>query len=163
MEVIWFTGLSGSGKTTLARKLLEWLQKHNKSVCLLDGDEIRKSINNDLGFANKDRDENIRRIREMAKLLSQYNIVIVSCITPFEKQRKINREQIENYFEIYIKCSFEECTKRDVKGLYKQNIKNFTGKDSKFEEPENPDLIIDTEHETIEESFLNLTNFFTNL
>ncbi len=165
--VIWFTGLSGSGKSTLANVLQNHLFKENKQVYVLDGDNIRSGLNSDLDFSENGRIENIRRISEVAKLLSQAGfIVITAFISPFKSDREKAKQIIGPCFrEVYIKASIETCESRDVKGLYKKarngEIKNFTGLDSPFEEPTSPDLIINTSNTSIEESLaqlLTLTN-----
>ncbi len=153
-KVIWFTGLSGAGKSTIATEVEKYLNQNNYAVYLLDGDNIRHGINKDLGFEEKDRNENIRRITEIAKLFQDAGlIVLVSFITPFEEMRKSAKEIIgkENLIEVYVKASLETCMKRDPKGLYKKNIKNFTGISSPYEIPKNPNLILDTENESVEE------------
>jgi len=165
--VIWFTGLSGSGKSTLANVLQNHLFNENKQVYVLDGDNIRSGLNSDLDFSENGRIENIRRISEVAKLLSQAGfIVITAFISPFESDREKAKQIIGSCFrEVYIKASIETCESRDVKGLYKKarngEIKNFTGLDSPFEEPKSPDLIINTSETSVEESLaqlLTLTN-----
>ncbi len=165
--VIWFTGLSGSGKSTLANVLQNHLFNENKSVFVLDGDNIRSGLNCDLDFSETGRIENIRRISEVAKLLSQAGfIVITAFISPFRSDREKAKEIIGSCFrEVYIEASLEICESRDVKGLYKKarngEIKNFTGLDSPFEVPTNPDLIINTSNTNIEDSLallLTLTN-----
>lgn len=153
-KVIWFTGLSGAGKTTIATEVEKYLNQNNYAVYLLDGDNIRHGINKDLGFDEDDRNENIRRITEIAKLFQDAGlIVLVSFITPFEEMRKRAKEIIgeNNIIEVYVKASIETCMKRDPKGLYKKNIENFTGIASPYETPINPDMIIDTENYTIEQ------------
>lgn len=160
--VIWFTGLSGSGKSTLANALQNHLFNENKQVYVLDGDNIRSGLNSDLDFSENGRIENIRRISEVAKLLSQAGfIVITAFISPFKSDREKARQIIGPCFrEVYIKASIETCESRDVKGLYKKarngEIKNFTGLDSPFEEPTSPDLIINTSNTSIEESLVQL-------
>jgi adenylylsulfate kinase len=149
--VIWLTGLSGSGKTTIAAAIESELLKNQKDVIILDGDWLRNGLNSDLGFTPADRQENVRRCAEVANLfLKKGFIVICSLISPFEKDRRNARSIIgDRFFEIYLKCSVDECIKRDVKGLYKQAlngiINNFTGISSPYEEPINPELIINTE------------------
>jgi adenylyl-sulfate kinase len=164
--VLWFTGLSGSGKSTIAIELEKKLADKNKLSFLLDGDNIRAGVNKDLGFSDNDRIENIRRLIEIAILFKNAGIItLVSFITPFREMRRNAKEKIGNeyFFEIYVKASFEECKKRDVKGLYKKavtnEIKDFTGITSLYEIPENPDLILDTEDESIEESVEKVFNF----
>lgn len=148
--VLWFTGLSGSGKTTLAKELKEYLSVYKIPVFILDGDITRDGLNSDLGFSKKDRDENTRRGAEIAKMLSDQNIlVIVSFISPYKDQRKLAHNIIgDSFHEIYISTPLEECISRDPKGLYKKalsgEIENFTGVSDPYEPPTNPFLQIDT-------------------
>ena len=149
--VIWMYGLSGSGKSTLANALERKLFDEGVFTQVLDGDNIRTGLNNNLGFTDEDRTENIRRIAEVAKLFAQAGIVtLTSFITP-KKELRANARSIvgdTDFIEVYVKASFQTCEARDVKGLYAKaregKIKNFTGRDSNFEEPEKADLIIDT-------------------
>ena len=164
--VLWLCGLSGSGKSTLANALERSLHAEGKYVVILDGDNLRSGLNADLGFSDEDRNENIRRTAEVAKILSSNGaIVILSLITPQEEFRTQARTIIgERYQEIYIKADFETCQKRDVKGLYakqaKGEIKNFTGAGSNFVEPMNADLVIDTDALTEEISLQKLIEFY---
>lgn len=149
--VVWFTGLSGSGKSTVAVELEKMLNEAGKAVYLLDGDNIRCGINSDLGFSDEDRNENIRRISEIAALFQNAGMItLVSFISPFRAMRQFARERAGegNFIEVYVNTDFETCMKRDPKGLYKKQIKNFTGKDSSYEEPLNPEIILDTEKYT---------------
>lgn len=155
--VVWFTGLSGSGKSTIANQVESELFKEGIKTFSMDGDNIRKGLNNNLGFSAEDRRENLRRIAEVAKLLVESGLVVItSFISPLKKDRALIREIIgtENFFEVFVNTSLEECERRDVKGLYKKaragEIKNFTGIDSPYENPENPDMEIKTEVEDIE-------------
>lgn len=155
--IIWFTGLSGSGKSTLANALEGELYKENFSTYLLDGDNIRMGLNRDLSFSNEDRKENIRRIGEVAKLFVDAGcIVLTAFISPFENDRKLVRELVDKdeYIEVYVKCSIETCEKRDPKGLYRRarrgEIKDFTGITSPYEVPVNPDIVIDTETNSLD-------------
>ena len=157
--VFWMYGLSGSGKSTLANALERRLHAEGVMTKLLDGDNIRSGLNRDLGFSDEDRLENIRRIAEVAKLFKEAGVVtITSFITPARELRAMAREIVgaEDFREVYVRCSFEKCAERDVKGLYAKaasgDVKQFTGKDSAFEEPESAELVIDTESESIEES-----------
>jgi len=150
--VIWMYGLSGSGKSTLANLLERRLHEQGKMVKVLDGDNVRSGLNSNLGFSDEDRLENIRRVAEVAKLFAESGIVTVtSFITPNNELRDLAREVIgdNDLLEVYVKASFETCAERDPKGLYAKvkagEVKQFTGKDSAFEEPSRPDLIIDTE------------------
>jgi adenylylsulfate kinase len=149
--VVWMYGLSGSGKSTIAAALERNLHEAGRFVLILDGDNFRHGLNSDLGFSDEDRRENVRRVAEVAKMLAaQGIIVLVSVITPKNALRTLAREIIGNAFlEIFIRASYATCAERDPKGLYAKvtagEIKQFTGKDSGFEEPEAADLIIDTE------------------
>lgn len=145
--VVWFTGLSGSGKSTVAVELEKMLHEAGKAVYRLDGDNIRCGINSDLGFTDEDRNENIRRISEIAALFRDAGMItLVSFISPFREMREFAREKAGagHFIEVYVNTDFETCRERDPKGLYKKQIKNFTGKDSSYEEPLNPEIILDT-------------------
>ena len=156
--VIWLTGLSGSGKTTLAKNLERRLFDKGCNVYMLDGDNVRDGLNSNLGFSDKDREENIRRIGEVASLFAQAGfIVITAFISPFKKDRKKALNAFpNNSHEIYLDCDLKTCENRDPKGLYvkarKGEIKEFTGIDSPYEIPEAPDLSLDTQNLTIEDS-----------
>lgn len=149
--VLWMYGLSGSGKSTIAAAVERELHESGRFVVILDGDNFRHGLNSDLGFSDDDRRENVRRVAEVAKMFaSQGVIVIVSVITPKQSLRDQAREIIGDVFrEIFIKASYETCARRDPKGLYAKvangEIKQFTGKDSGFEEPDAPELLVDTE------------------
>ncbi len=156
--VVWMVGLSGSGKSTLARALENTLHGQGILTELLDGDNLRTGVNNNLGFSEEDRTENIRRAAEVAKLFAKCGIVtICSLISPTEEIRKMAKEIIgeKYYFEVYIDCPLEVCEQRDVKGLYakarKGEIKDFTGISSPFEEPSKPFLRLQTSVKSIEE------------
>lgn len=155
--VLWMYGLSGSGKSTIAAGVERRLHDAGRFVVILDGDNFRSGLNADLGFSDADRQENVRRVAEVAKILaSQGVITLVSVITPKEELRSLARAVIgQGYREIYVKASYETCASRDPKGLYAKvaagEIKQFTGKDSGFEEPANPDLVLDTESLSVEE------------
>jgi len=156
--VIWMVGLSSSGKSTLARFFEKELYDRGFLTKLLDGDNLRSGVNNNLGFNIDDRKENVRRAAEVAKLFAQSGVVtICSMISPTEEVRNIAKEIIgEDFYEVFISCPFEVCAKRDVKGLYKKalngEIKNFTGLDSPFEEPQQPFITIHTNEEELEVS-----------
>jgi adenylylsulfate kinase len=164
--LLWFTGLSGSGKSTLANLVELELHKLNVSTYTLDGDNIRRGINQSLGFSEVDRKENIRRIAEISKLFVDAGVVTLAAfVSPFIKDRD-NIKQIvgtEHVIEIYINTSLEECERRDVKGLYKKarlgEIKNMTGLTSPYEAPINPDLEIITDNLSIEEATKNILDF----
>ncbi len=147
--VLWFTGLSGSGKSTIANVLETQLLKLGKHTCLLDGDNVRHGLNRDLGFTDADRVENIRRVSEVAKLMTDAGlIVITSFISPFRAERQLARERIgdNEFFEIFIDTPLEVCEQRDEKGLYAKAraglVKNFTGIDSEYQAPTSPDVTI---------------------
>jgi len=157
--VIWLYGLSGSGKSTIANLVERKLHEEGRLTQILDGDNIRSGLNQNLGFSDDDRRENIRRIAEVAKLFVSGGVItIASFITPTKALRQMARGIVgaEQFLEVYVKASFETCRQRDVKGLYAKasqgKVAQFTGKDSLFEEPETCDLILDTETESAEES-----------
>ncbi|MDF2377813.1 MAG: adenylyl-sulfate kinase [Verrucomicrobiales bacterium] len=161
--VVWMYGLSGSGKSTLANLLERRLHGDGRLVKVLDGDNIRSGLNQNLGFSDGDRFENIRRVSEVAKLFVESGIItIASFITPTNELRKLARETIgdDDLLEVYIKASYETCAARDPKGLYAKvnagEVKQFTGKDSGFEEPDRADLIIDTEANSEDECLAQL-------
>ena len=155
--VVWLTGLSGSGKSTIAVEVEKILNSIGKAVYRLDGDNIRFGLNSDLGFTEEDRMENIRRISEVCALFQDAGlIVIASFISPMAKMRHMAREKSKGKFiEVYVKTNVETCIKRDPKGLYKKalvgEIKEFTGISAPYEEPENPDITLDTESSTLNE------------
>jgi adenylylsulfate kinase len=155
--VVWMTGLSGSGKTTIAVALEQKLNKAGVLTQILDGDNIRTGINNNLGFSEEDRTENIRRIAEVTKLFLGCGVVTLNCFVSPTKAIRAEAKQIigDDMLEVFINTSFEECEKRDVKGLYAKaragEIKNFTGLDAPFEAPENPFLDIETVGRSVEE------------
>ncbi len=163
--VIWFTGLSGSGKSTLANIVEQALSKANVHTYTLDGDNIRRGINRDLGFSSEERTENLRRIAEIAKLFADSGLVVLAAfITPMQKERDFIKATVgaDQFMEVFVDTSVEECERRDVKGLYKKarqgEIKNFTGINAPFEPPLNPDLIIKTETINIEEAAKGIIN-----
>jgi len=166
-HVVWFYGLSGSGKSTLAYALEKQLHAEGVFTQILDGDNIRTGLNKNLGFSDEDRLENIRRIAEVAKLFAASGVVtLASFITPKRELRALAREIIGNtdFSEVYVNASFEACAKRDVKGLYAKaqagGIKQFTGKDSAFEEPlENEAFTLNTEESSVEQCLNELGAF----
>jgi len=169
-KIIWFTGLSGSGKTTIANELEDILHSKGISTFILDGDNIRQGLNNDLGFSQEDRKENIRRIGEVAKLFVDSGIVVlVTFISPFASERQLVRDMVEKdeFIEVYINCSLEECEKRDPKGLYQRakngEIKEFTGISSPYEVPENPEIILETSKYSIKECTESLYEYLKGL
>jgi len=154
---IWFTGLPCCGKTTIANQVAVILKKRDYLVEQLDGDLIRQSFSSDLSFSKRDREENIRRATFLAKMLSRNNVVVLaSFVSPYRKQRRRTRKEIKNFVEVYVRCPVKICMKRDVKGMYKKalegKIQHFTGIDDPYEEPEHPELIVDTDIESVEES-----------
>ena len=162
-SVFWLYGLSGSGKTTLAAAFERRLHEEGVFASVLDGDNIRSGLSRDLGFGDEDRSENIRRIAEAAKLFLGNGIVtIVSFITPRDRFRRLAREIVgdEDFFEVFVKASYETCENRDVKGLYAKvnagEVRDFTGRQSSFEEPADPWLVLDTEKSSPEESLEQL-------
>ncbi len=165
--VYWLTGLSGSGKSTLAKLVEQLLYDKGHLVKVLDGDNIRSGINNDLAFNLEDRYENIRRVSEIAKLFKETGIIVICCfVSPTIELRNKAKEIIQSdFYEIFINASLETCENRDVKGLYKKarkgDIKDFTGISSPFEAPTNPSLEISTENHTIEASANLLFEFIT--
>jgi len=157
--IIWFTGLSGSGKSTLAHSVEEELHKLECRTYVLDGDNVRHGLSSNLTFSDDDRKENIRRIGEVANLMMESGVITMTAfISPFKKDRNLARQLVPHgdFIEIYCKASLEVCESRDVKGLYKLaragKIKNYTGIDSSYEAPDSPELVIDTESESLEES-----------
>lgn len=156
---IWFTGLSGAGKSTIANALEKALNLQGKHTMILDGDNVRMGLNYDLGFTERDRIENIRRLAQVAKLMNDAGLItLVASISPFQEERKMAKEIIgaDSFVEVYISTSLDECMKRDVKGLYEKakngEILNFTGISSPYEVPQNPDIILDTTQCTIDDA-----------
>ena len=154
---LWFTGLPCSGKTVLADVVAEELKAKGMKVERLDGDIVRKSLTKDLGFTEEDRNMNIERVTFVAKLLTRNGVaVLASFVSPYNKIRAYSRKEIGDYLLVYVKCSLDECENRDVKGMYAKaragEIKDFTGIDHPFEEPEKADIIVETDKQTIEES-----------
>lgn len=157
--LIWFTGLSASGKSTIAHHVERELFDQGIHAYVLDGDNVRHGLNSNLGFSRDDRQENLRRIAELAKLFVDAGILALAAfISPYREDRDYIRKRFEgdNFLEIYVKCSVDECEKRDPKGQYRKAragiIKNYTGVDAPYEEPQNPDLVIDTEKMDLETS-----------
>lgn len=163
--LVWVTGLSGSGKSTISNELEIKLHKMGIRTYVLDGDNIRHGINENLTFSPEDRSENIRRIAQISKLfIDAGNVVIGAFISPYKKDRERVKKIVgaENFIEVYVNTSVNECEKRDVKGLYKKaragEIKNFTGISAPYEEPINADIEIKTETESLEEGLLKVFN-----
>ncbi len=164
--VLWFTGLSAAGKSTIAHGVEKKLFNLGVRSYVLDGDNVRHGINSDLGFSRQDRKENIRRIVEISKLLVDGGlIVLASFISPFKQDRDFIRSCFsgDNFYEIHIKCSLQECEKRDPKGMYEKArqgiIRNYTGISAPYEEPESPHLVIDTEKYDIADSIKLVLNY----
>ncbi|HLP32885.1 MAG TPA: adenylyl-sulfate kinase [Bacteroidia bacterium] len=167
---IWFTGLSGSGKSTLANAVMQKLHNQNIHTYLLDGDNTRLGLNKDLGFSDADRVENIRRVGEVCKLMTDAGLVVLSAfISPFQSDRELVRESIgsDKFVEVYVECSLETCEARDPKGLYKKvragEISKFTGIDSPYESPLNPKLTILTENNNLEDSVKQVIDYISPL
>jgi adenylylsulfate kinase len=168
--VVWFTGLSGSGKSTLANAVAARLFNDQVRNYVLDGDNIRHGLNKDLGFSEEDRTENIRRIGEVAKLfVDGGQVVLTAFISPFQADRKIVRDLLEEkeFIEVFVKCPIDTCEQRDPKGLYVKArqglIKDFTGINSPYEEPVNPELIVDTHSFSIEENVEQVINYLKQI
>ena len=161
-QVVWLTGLSGAGKSTIADAVVELLQREGLNAARLDGDDLRTGLNSDLGFSPEDRAENLRRAAHVARLFANLgHITICSFISPMNSDRKIIREIVgEKHMEVYVRASLAECERRDPKGLYKRarkgEIRQFTGITSTFEEPDNPDLVLDTEGVSVEQAVRQL-------
>jgi adenylylsulfate kinase len=158
---IWFTGLSGAGKSTLSEIIEKRLRDRGRNVEVLDGDIVRTHLSKGLGFSREDRDTNIKRIAFVCGLLTRNGVVCISAaIAPYHEAREWARNEIGNFVEIYVKCPIEVCRQRDVKGLYKLvdegKLKGFTGVDDPYEEPENPELVVETDKETIDESIARI-------
>ena len=158
---LWFTGLPCSGKSAIADKLAEILKARGLRVERLDGDIVRQSLTRDLGFSKADRDENIRRVTFVSKLLTRNGVaVLTSFVSPYREIRAESRKEIGNFVEAYAKCSLDECIRRDVKGMYKKAIEGkipeFTGISDPYEEPVNPEIVVETDKETLEESTQNV-------
>jgi adenylyl-sulfate kinase len=153
--VIWLTGLPGSGKTTIARGLEKELKAKGLKVEVFDGDEVRRNLSKGLGFSKEDRDTHNKRVIYVCKLLARNGVnAIVSLISPYRSTRAYAREQLPKFVEVYLKCSLEECIRRDPKGLYKRalagEITNMTGIQDPYEEPLSPEVVLDTEHDSSE-------------
>jgi adenylylsulfate kinase len=154
---IWFTGLSGAGKSTLSEAIEKRLVARGRNVEILDGDIVRTHLSKGLGFSREDRDTNIKRIAFVCGLLTRNGVICISAaIAPYRDARQWARQEIGNFIEVYVKCPIEVCRQRDVKGLYKLvdegKITGFTGVDDPYEEPEHPELVVETSKESIEES-----------
>lgn len=164
--MIWLTGLSGSGKSTIANMVQNYLHEKGISVYLLDGDNLRHGINKNLSFSEEDRKENIRRTAEIGKLFVDAGVVVLAAlISPFDIDRQLARSiyNSDEFIEVFIDCSLDVCENRDPKGLYKKarsgKIKQFTGIDQAYEKPANPEIIIETDKYSVEESANILLSF----
>ncbi|NLR46519.1 adenylyl-sulfate kinase [Priestia megaterium] len=167
--VLWFTGLSGSGKSTVANAVAKALFDKNIRNYVLDGDNVRFGLNKNLGFSAEDRTENIRRIGEVSKLfVDSGQVVLTAFISPFQEDRAQVREILEGneFLEVYVECPLEECEKRDPKGLYKKarsgEIRDFTGIDSPYEPPANPEVTINTSTQSVEECVQTVIEYLSN-
>ncbi|MCK5174146.1 MAG: adenylyl-sulfate kinase [Planctomycetes bacterium] len=165
--VLWFTGLSGSGKSTLADRVYDELSANGNRIEKLDGDVLR-GIFPATGFTKDDRDEHIRRVGFLASMLEKHGVIVVaSFISPYKEARNFVRQRCGNFIEVYVSTSLDECRRRDVKGLYKRadagEIKNFTGIDDPYEEPENAEIVVDTEGLSIDESVAVIINALKDL
>ncbi|WP_339307649.1 adenylyl-sulfate kinase [Paenibacillus sp. FSL L8-0435] len=169
-RAIWFTGLSGAGKSSLAFALEQNLYEQGVSCYVLDGDNVRHGLNRDLGFTAEDRQENLRRIGEVSKLMVDAGLFVLSAfISPHEQDREMVRQLFEpdDFIEIYVRCSIEECERRDPKGLYKKarngDIPHFTGISAPYDVPRSPSVIIDTEQWSIEEAVQEIVQHLEQL
>jgi len=154
--VVWLTGLSGSGKTTIGRVLQQILRDKGYKVELLDGDEVRRNLSPELGFSKQDREIHAKRVVYISKLLARNGvIVIVSLISPYRAFRAYAREELKDFVEVYVRCSIDTCIKRDPKGLYKKalngEITDMTGIQDPYEEPLNPEVVVDTDKQSVDE------------
>ena len=165
---IWFTGLSGSGKSTLSEVIEQRMKALGRNVEVLDGDIVRTHLSKGLGFSREDRDTNIKRIGFVCNLLTRNGVICISAaIAPYRDARDWARKEIGNFVEVYVRCPIDVCRQRDVKGLYKLvdegKIKNFTGVDDPYEEPLHPELIVETDKETVDESVAHIFAKLTQL
>ena len=164
---IWFTGLPSSGKSTLSRLLSQVLEEVGLPVVVLDGDEVRQRLTKGLGFSKQDREENIRRIAYVSKLLTKVGgVVIVAAISPYRESRDRARTEIGNFVEIFVNCPLQKCMERDVKGLYvkacRGEITNFTGVSDPYEQPDNPELVVHTDLESPETNLKQILECLVN-
>ena len=164
---IWLTGLSGAGKTTISVLLQEKLQNMGYRIQRLDGDVVRQKLTPDLGFSKEDRDKNIQRVTFVAELLVKHGVIVLCAfISPYREERRNVRKEIGRFVEVFVKCPLEVCEERDPKGLYAKarrgEIKNFTGIDDPYEEPENAEIIVDTSKMTLEEEVEKIVTFLQN-
>ncbi len=165
--VLWLTGLPGSGKTTIASKVAEILRQRGYRVELLDGDWVRKTINPDAGFTREERNRHLYRVAWIARLLARNGVIVLcSFVSPYRDTRAKIREIVSEevpFIEVYVKCSLEEVIRRDPKGLYKKalrgEIKHMTGIDDPYEEPLNPEITVDSEHNSVEENASKIISY----
>lgn len=162
---IWFTGIHGSGKTTIAKRLAEILKEKNIPFILLDGDDIRKTLSSDLGYTLEDRNKHMKRVADVCKLISKNGIIaIAATASPTQKSREYAKSILKNMVQVYVKCPLEVCETRDVKGHYKKaknkedGFENFLSMSLKFEEPKNPDITLNTDKESVDESVNKLVS-----
>jgi adenylylsulfate kinase len=167
--ILWFTGLSGAGKSTVAHSVEEYLHQTGCRTFVFDGDNVRHGLNKDLGFSEKDRKENIRRIGEMCKLFIEAGVIALTAfISPFRDDRKFLRNMANNgdFIEVYCECSLDICENRDVKGIYKKarngEIPDFTGISSPYEIPDNAEIVLDTGHTSLEECVQKVVEYLEN-
>lgn len=165
---VWLTGLPGSGKSTIATKLETVLRERGASIEILDGDEVRRNLSPDLGFSKEDRETHARRVVYVSKLLSRNGvIVLVALISPYRAFRENARREIGNFVEVFARCPLEVCIKRDPKGLYKKamagEIKDLTGLQDVYEDPINPEIVIDTDKISVDESVVKIIEELTKL
>jgi len=154
--VVWLTGLSGSGKTTIGRVLQQILRDKGYKVELLDGDEVRRNLSPELGFSKQDREIHAKRVVYISKLLARNGVIaIVSLISPYRAFRAYAREELKDFVEVYVRCSIDTCIKRDPKGLYRKalngEITDMTGIQDPYEEPLNPEVVVDTDKQSVDE------------
>ncbi len=166
-HTLWFTGLSGAGKSTLSALVADALRQRGEKVEVLDGDEVRTHLSAGLSFSKEDRDINVKRIGYVCKLLTRNGVWAVSAaISPYREIRDFNRQQIGRFIEIYVECSIEELSRRDVKGLYKKalagEIKNFTGVSDPYEPPLNPEITVNSGTEKVEQSLGKILAYLEN-
>lgn len=161
--VLWLTGLSGAGKSTIAQLLEGEFVRRGHRVELLDGDDVRTHLSKGLGFSKEDRDTNVKRIAYVAGLLARHGVVaITAAISPYEEARQWARRHTGRFVEVFVRCPLEVCAERDVKGLYARamagEIPNFTGVSDPYEAPANPDIVVDTHRQTVEQSCRHILN-----
>ena len=163
-HTLWFTGMSGAGKSTLSQRVADELRRRGEKVELLDGDEVRANLSQGLTFSKEDRDINIRRIGYLCKLLTRNGVWAISAaISPYRAARDQNRREINDFIEIYVECSLDKLAERDVKGLYKKakagEIANFTGVSDPYEPPLQPEITVNSERETPDQSFEKILSY----